>query len=97
MLSDREIAQLRALAARGAAPADAVERLVLDVVEMRMQLRRQLERMRLEQERLLDLLDRVRGSFVTRDVRRIDDELDALVAEIDDALHVRLRPPSLRR
>lgn len=92
MLSDAEIARLRALAGRGSAPPDVVEQLVVDLVEVRVQLRRQRERMWLEQERLLDLLDRVRASFAFERIGRLDEEVEALFAEIDDAL----RAPAAR-
>ena len=89
MLSDREIAELRTLAALGSAPPDVVERLVVDLVELRVQLHRQRERMRLEQERLFDLLERVRASAF-EPIARLDEGVEALVAEIDDALRPRV-------
>ena len=89
-LTAAEVAELQALA-RGLPPrADALlEQLLVDVVDLELRARRERERMRIEQERLRDVLAR------TRRLVRVpapDDELGALLAEIDDALGARRRP-----
>ena len=86
-LSAADVAELRALA-RGLPPrADALlDELLAAVVELELRARRERERMRLEQERLRDVLARAR-----RLVRAPawDDDVSALLAEIDDVLRSR--------
>ena len=83
-LSAADVAELRALARALPPRADALlDRLLVDVVELELHVRRERERMRLEQERLRDVLARTR-----RLVRAPawDDDASSLLAEIDDVL-----------
>jgi hypothetical protein len=57
--------------------------LMLDVLALRRELHAQLERARLEQERLLDMLDRARPHLAATVV---EEDLRALLAEIGDVL-----------
>ncbi len=86
-LTDAEIAQLRAAGAYGlTAESDvqaAISRLIVDLLAVRGELRRERERALAELERLHDVLGRARPYLVRR---AADEELEALLAEIEDAL-----------
>jgi hypothetical protein len=87
-LSDAEIAELQALCS-GSVSLELervrgyVSRMILDLLALRSELRRERERALAELERLHDVLSRTRR-YVER--RSLDDELEALRAEIEDAL-----------
>ena len=85
-LTAADVAELRALA-RGLPPrADALlQQLLVDVVEVELRARRERERMRYEEERLRDVLAHTRR-LVRAPVP--DDDVGALLAEIDDLLGV---------
>ena len=91
-LSESEIAELRAISTRGLAgavePAEHlrryVPRLIIDLVALRSQLRRDHERLLADLERLADLLARTRPHLAG--IRREDEDFRALLLEIDEAL-----------
>ena len=64
-----------------------VSSLIVDLLAVRIELRREQERMRVEADRLRDLLDRARSRLSPR---RMDEELEALLGEIEDALERRM-------
>lgn len=91
-LTDREIAELRAICAESLTVRrieglerlpEYVSRLVLDLLAVRVELRREQRRARTELERARDLLERAQ-LHLRRPVAA--PELDALLDEIDDAL-----------
>ena len=93
-LTDADIADLRALCSEASFGADeTAERLrgyashlILDLVAVQVQLRSQQRRARSELERLHDVLGRARPHLVGGRRSLADDELGALLAEIDDVL-----------
>ncbi len=90
-LTDAEIAQLRAAISRrltGEADVQSsISRLIVDLLAVRGELRRERERALAELERLHDVLGRTRPYLVRR---APDEELEALLTEIEDALARRL-------
>ena len=88
-LSESELAAVRALFDEGASLEVErarlyVSRMMLDLLAVREELRRERERALIEIERLRDVLVRVRPHLASG--ARVDDELDALLAEVEDAL-----------
>jgi hypothetical protein len=87
-LSDAEIAELQALCSGSASHElervrGYVSRMILDLLALRAELRRERERALAELERLHDVLSRTRPYV---ELRSLDDELEALLAEVEDAL-----------
>lgn len=86
-LSDVEIAELTALLEHGAVETDRlrlyVSRMILDVLALRDELRRERERALLEMEAVRDVLARARPHLTSHS---LDEDLRSLVAEIDDVL-----------
>ena len=103
-LSDREIGELRAIFTARRLTVESgeelerarryVSQLIVDLLAVRLELRRERERARAEADGLRDLLGRARPRLP----RGLDDEdFAALVAEIDDALRPRRATSSGRR
>ena len=86
-LTDAEIAQLRAASSRRPTRESdvqsSVSRLIVDLLAVRGELRRERERALAELGRLHDVLGRTRPYLLRR---APDEDLEALLSEIEDAL-----------